>query len=251
MKKIIVEFKTLNEIKRLKIIMKNVYSSKSDHLPDIIRFNLGKIFTPESVDRAELHITTNAGNDVVTIAKSSLTYLIGEYPFTKIHNASNEEGKYIVLPWDISSNLGKDNLKNLINRIKENTQSLKYIIYIRTDLDLNQSMTSLAGLNLSNIIAEDNTEILLSRIEELELKLQKLNECLLKAEKEIEIQKNLISQKQQNINSLNNQVAELSKNDISWDTRVKNQTTFEFIGFTGKLKTIIDPYSGTMTFNVT
>ena len=112
-------------------------------------------------------------------------------------------------------------------------------------------MTSLAGLNLSNIIAEDNTEILLSRIEELELKLQKLNESLLKAEKEIELQKNLISQKQQNINSLNNQVAELSKNDISWDTRVKNQTTFEFIGFTGKLKTIIDPYSGTMTFNVT
>ena len=264
MKKITAEFKTLTEIRKLKTIMKNVYSSKSDHLPDIIRFNLNKVFTPESVEKAEIHITTTSGTDVVTIGKASLTFFIGEYPFTKVNNISEEEARYTVLPWDLATQVGQDNLKNLISRIKENTQNLKYIVFIKTDSNLNQSMTSLAGLNLSNIMAEDNTEGLLSRIEELEQKLKHLSDLLTQAEHQIATQKQLVVQKQsevnnfsnqlnnkqQEINGLNNKIIQLSRNEVSWDTRIKNQTSFEFIGFTGKLKTLIDPVNGTMTFNV-
>jgi hypothetical protein len=264
MKKIIAEFKTLPEIKKVKTIMKNVYSSKSDHLPDIIRFNLNKTFAPSLVEKAELHITTTSGVDVVNLSKASLTFFTGEYPFTKVSQTSEEEAKYTVLPWDIATSFGQDNLKNLINRIKENTQNLKYIIFVKTESGLNSSMTSLAGLNLSNIMAEDETESLLSKIEELELKLQKLNDLLKQAEKEIALQKQLVIQKQnevnnfgyqlnnkqQEISSLNNKIIQLSKNEVSWDTRVKNQTSFEFVGFTGQLKTVINPINGTMSFNV-
>ena len=263
-KKITVEFKKLTDIRKLKTIMKNVYSSKSDHLPDITRFNLNKIFSPNSVERAEIHITTASSVDIVGIAKNSLTFFIGEFPFTKVSNNSSEEDKYTVLPWNLSNHVGQDNLKNLINRIKENTQNLKYIIFIKPDStlhssynNLSQSMTSLAELNLSDIVAEDNTEGLLNKIEELELKISDLRMLLSKAQQDLELEKNLVSQKQQEldkkqqeINNLNNQIIALSKNEITWDTREKNKASFQFAGFTGTLNTIIDPISGTMSFNV-
>ncbi|MDD9334638.1 MAG: hypothetical protein PV347_01080 [Rickettsiaceae bacterium] len=38
----------------------------SDHLPDITKFHLGeKIFIPNQVDRAELHITTASGTEII------------------------------------------------------------------------------------------------------------------------------------------------------------------------------------------
>lgn len=265
MKKITVEFKKLTDIRKLKTIMRNVYSSKSDHLPDITRFNLNKIFSPSSVERAEIHITTSSSVDIVAIAKNFLTFFVGEFPFTKVSNNSSKEDNYTVLPWNLSNHIGQDNLKNLINRIKENTQNLKYIIFIRTDSNLHssldsnisQSMTSLAELNLSDIVAEDNTEGLLNKIEELELKISDLRTLLGKAQQELELEKNLVSQKQQEldkkqqeINNLNNQIIALSKNEITWDTREKNKASFRFAGFTGTLNTVIDPISRTMSFNV-
>lgn len=55
MRKITVKFNKLQDIENLKKIMKNVYASNSDHLPDIAKFHLGdKIFIPNQVDKAEL-----------------------------------------------------------------------------------------------------------------------------------------------------------------------------------------------------
>ncbi|OZG31280.1 hypothetical protein [Rickettsia endosymbiont of Culicoides newsteadi] len=52
--------------------MKNVYAGNSDHLPDIAKFHLdGKIFTPSQVDKAELHITTNNGTEIITFSKAA------------------------------------------------------------------------------------------------------------------------------------------------------------------------------------
>ncbi|WP_375333931.1 hypothetical protein [Candidatus Tisiphia endosymbiont of Xenochironomus xenolabis] len=212
-----------------------------------------------------------------------------QHPFTKIAMSSEDEGNYIVLPWNLDSRVGRDNLKNLINRIPSNIRELKYIIYVKSDdnlsslslessKDLSQSLTSLASLHLSDIMAEDETEALLSKVAELEQHLvtrdnvvsQKQNENanLLRQveQKQVQINSlttqvnnftNQIYYKQQEINGLNNQITnlnnkitQLSKNEVSWDSRGKNQTNFEFVGFTGQLKTVIDPISGTMTFNI-
>ncbi|WP_425361899.1 hypothetical protein [Candidatus Tisiphia endosymbiont of Mystacides longicornis] len=52
--------------------MKNVYASNSDHLPDIAKFHLGgKIFIPSQVDKAELHIITANGTEIITFSKAA------------------------------------------------------------------------------------------------------------------------------------------------------------------------------------
>ncbi|WP_342278945.1 MULTISPECIES: hypothetical protein [unclassified Candidatus Tisiphia] len=155
--------------------MKNVYSSNSDHLPDIAKFHLGdKIFIPNQVEKAELHIITASGTEIIEFSKAALSFYLGTgHPFTKIAMSSEDEGNYIVLPWNLGSRVGRDNLKNLIKRITYNVRKLKYIISVNSSdklsslessKDLSQSLTSLASLHLSDITAEDETESLLSEL---------------------------------------------------------------------------------------
>lgn len=291
-RKIVVEFNRSQDIDNLRTIMKNVHASNSDHLPDIAKFHLGdKIFIPNQVEKAELHIVTASGTEIRTFPKASLSFYLGTgHPFTKISMNSKDEGNYIVLPWNLGNRVGRDNLKNLNERLRaSNIKGLKYIICVNSSdnlnslslensKDLSQSLTSLASLHLSDIAAEDETEGLLDKIGDLEQQLvardnvvnQKQNENtnLLRQveQKQVQINSlttqvnnftNQIYYKQQEINGLNNQITnlnnkitQLSKNEVSWDSRVKNQTLFEFVGFTGQLKTVIDPVNGTMTFNV-
>ena len=70
--------------------MKNVYASNSDHLPDIAKFHLGeKIFIPSQVDKAELHIITANGTEIITFSKAALSFYLGtQHPFTKIATTS-------------------------------------------------------------------------------------------------------------------------------------------------------------------
>ncbi|WP_341752701.1 MULTISPECIES: hypothetical protein [unclassified Candidatus Tisiphia] len=187
MRIITVKFNKLKEIENLKKIMKNVYASNSDHLPDIAKFHLGgKIFIPSQVDKAELHIITANGTEIITFSNAALSFYLGsQHPFTKVAMTSEDEGNYIVLPWNLDSRVGRDNLKNLINRIPSNIRELKYIIYVKSDdnlsnlslessKDLSQSLTSLASLHLSDIAAEDETEGLLNKIDDLEKQLKNL-----------------------------------------------------------------------------
>ncbi|MDD9335758.1 MAG: hypothetical protein PV347_07130 [Rickettsiaceae bacterium] len=119
MRKIAVRFYKSKDIENLKRIMRNVYTSNSDHLPDIAKFHLGdKVFIPSQVDRAELHITTASGTEIITFSNATLSFYLGtQHPFTKVAMTSEDEGNYIVLPWNLGSRVGRDNLKNLINRI--------------------------------------------------------------------------------------------------------------------------------------
>jgi hypothetical protein len=123
--------------------MRNVYASSSDHLPDIAKFHLGeKIFIPNQVDKAELHIITANGTKIIAFSKAALSFYLG-------------------------------------SQIPDNFRELKYIIYVKSDdnlsslgfensKDLSQSLTSLASVHLSDIAAEDETEGLLKKIGNLE-----------------------------------------------------------------------------------
>ncbi|MFP3017385.1 MAG: hypothetical protein ACEY3E_00350 [Candidatus Tisiphia sp.] len=183
MRKIVVKFNKSKDIENLKRIMRNVYESNSDHLPDIAKFHLGdKIFIPNQVEKAEMHITTASGTEIITFSQATLSFYLGrQHPFTKIAMSSEDEGNYIVLPWNLGSRVGRDNLKNLINRITSNVRKLKYIISVNSSdklsslgssKDLSQSLTSLASLHLSDIAAEDETENLLNQIGDLEQRLR-------------------------------------------------------------------------------
>ncbi|MCC8483899.1 MAG: MFS transporter [Rickettsia endosymbiont of Labidopullus appendiculatus] len=155
MRKITVKFNKLQDIENLKKIMKNVYASNSDHLPDIAKFHLGgKIFIPSQVDKAELHIITNNGTEIITFSKSALSFYLGtQHPFTKVTINSEDEGNYIVLPWNLDSRVGRDNLKNLINRIPSNIRELKYIIYVNSQDNLSSfSLESSIGRKATVII---------------------------------------------------------------------------------------------------
>ncbi|WP_341761119.1 hypothetical protein [Candidatus Tisiphia endosymbiont of Thecophora atra] len=184
-RKIVVEFNRSQDIENLRKIMKNVHASNSDHLPDIAKFHLGdKIFIPNQVEKAELHITTTSGTEIIEFSKAALSFYLGrQHPFTKVAMNSEDEGNYIVLPWNLGSRVGRDNLKNLINRITNNVRKLKYIICVNSSdnlnslslensKDLSQSLTSLASLHLSDIAAEDETENLLNQIGDLEQRLR-------------------------------------------------------------------------------
>jgi uncharacterized protein YoxC len=222
MRKIVVKFNKLKDIENLKKIMRNVYASSSDHLPDIAKFHLGdKVFIPNQVDKAELHIITANGTEIITFSKTALSFYLGsQHPFTKVAMTSEDEGNYIVLPWNLGSQVGRDNLKNLINRIPSNVRELKYIIYVKDDdnlsslslessKDLSQSLTSLASLHLSDIAAEDETEGLLNKIDNLEQSLRERD--------------NIVNQKQAQINSLNTQVYSMSSQVSSLTTQVNSR----------------------------
>lgn len=125
--------------------------------------------------------------------------------------------KYIVLPWNLTTQVARDNLKNLIDRIPSNARTLEYRICVKSQSNslndisnlnsnnnLSQSLTSLASLHLSDVMAEDETEGLLNKIDNLEQRLV--------------AQDNLVNQKQTQINSLTSQVANLQ-------TQVQRQST--------------------------
>jgi hypothetical protein len=202
MRKFTIQFNKIKDILDFKKIMTNVYSGISDHLPDIVKFCLNKNFVPSRVDRAELEVETVSGKDTITISKGSLTFFKGEqHPFSKVAANSEDEAKYIVLPWSLNNQVGRDNLKNLISRIPTNTKVLKYIVYIN-DSNLNQSSASLAGLNLTNIVAEDETEGLIKRID-------KLKDADAISKEEIAKRDSTINEKQRQIDNLNTQIANL------------------------------------------
>ncbi|MDR0330004.1 MAG: hypothetical protein LBH99_05060 [Rickettsia sp.] len=136
--------------------------------------------------------------------------------------SSEDEGNYIVLPWNLDNRVGRDNLKNLINRIPSNVRELKYIIYVNSSdninslslensKDLSQSLTSLASLHLSDIAAEDETESLLNKIADLEQRLRERD--------------NVVNQKQAQISSLTTQVNNLNTQVYSMSSQVSSLNT--------------------------
>jgi predicted nucleic acid-binding Zn-ribbon protein len=280
MRQITVTFNSASKIQKLKKIMKQVYTSGNDNVPEIAKFNLNKDFIPEKVDRVEITIKKVVGESVtINISKASLTFFTGFHPFNPIAGSHELSGKYIVLPWNITTNSGKEGLKNIIGKITTSTSSVKYTLYVdNTGENVGSDTISQADLNLSENSFEDNTEELFSRIRELEDRLRLVDQSLTNANVEVIRQQNLVqqrdaqisnlnnqvsnlnsqisnisgqvNQRQNRINDLNNQVARLSKNEVTWDTRITNQTTLNCVGFTDKVIATINPSNGTFNLNI-
>ena len=286
MRKITAGFGSIAKIQKLKKIMRKVYSEKNDNIAEIAKFNLNKNLIPEQVEKAELEFTKIIGSNLtITIPKDSITFLRGQHPFTKIANNHGMEGKYIVLPWNIGTSTGLENLKNLIDQIPATAKSLKYTIYINTEAGSGSDVGSFAELSVSRSYTADNTEQLFNEIETLNSKLQDSGRKLSDAIATIERQKTSITEEQRTntalnskistltiqnnnlqsqvaglnsqvislngqISNLNSRIVVLSKNQVTWDTRIPNQTTLDLVGFTGKVVANINPTNGTFRVNV-
>jgi uncharacterized coiled-coil protein SlyX len=212
MRQITVTFNSASKIQKLKKIMKQVYTSGNDNVPEIAKFNLNKDFIPEKVDRVEITIKKIVGESVtVNIPKASLTFFTGFHPFNPIAGSHELSGKYIVLPWNITTNSGKEDLKNIIGKITTSTSSVKYTLYVdNTEENLGSDTISQADLNLSENSFEDNTEELFNRIRELEDRLRLVDQSLANANVEVIRQQSLVQQKDAQINNLNYQVSNLN-----------------------------------------
>jgi len=273
MRKIVVTFNSISKIQKLKKIMKDVYTDSVNDGIKLVNFNLNKTFIPAKVEEVEIEINKVVGSNVkVVIPKSSLTFLAAVSPFDLVDGNYTIEGNYIVLPWNISTAAGKSDLKALITKISTSTTSIKYTVTLNTDEDAPGSdIISNADLSLSENSFEDNTEELFERIQELENSIHLLNQNLSNANSEIGKQQNLVKQRDQQItvlnsqlsnlqstnysqtsqiNQLNGRITQLSSNQVTWDQRVKNQTTLDLVGFTGKVIAKINPATGTFNVNV-
>ena len=145
--------------------------------------------------------------------KSSLTFFFGtKKPFIQLDGSCKKKNKYIILPWNINTAIGKDNLRNMINKIPSKGKSLIYTIYVSDENKntikntLEDSINTFRDLSLSQASFQDDTDKLYDKIDELNKKLKILEEKLTNAEAEIKKEKEVIKQKRININSLNQQI---------------------------------------------
>lgn len=92
MRTIVVKLNTFQQIEKLVKIMNKVLAKRSNDLPEIAKFNWGKTLVPSQVDRAELHIETLSGTDIVEFPRKSLSFLIGNQPtFSQVSMNSEDE----------------------------------------------------------------------------------------------------------------------------------------------------------------
>ncbi len=275
MRKIIVAFSSSSKVQKLKKIMKEVYASQVNDPAKLTKFNLNKQIIPANVEEAEIEINKIIGSNVkVVIPRSSLTFLSAQPPFAIVENTSKDEGQYIVLPWSVRTVKDREELKSLINKISAASSSLKYTLSINADGAAGEpgiDDPSAASVNFSTGSFNDNMEELFNRIRELEAKVRLLEQQLASSTAEADRQQNLLQQKEaqitnlnnqlsslrssnssqaSQINNLNNRIRELSSNQVTWDQRVKNQTTLDFVGFTGKVVAVINPATNSFSVNV-
>ncbi|WP_341793288.1 hypothetical protein [Rickettsia endosymbiont of Ceutorhynchus obstrictus] len=131
MRKITKTFKSPLKIRKLKKLMKDVYKAKSNHLAEIAKLNLKKNIIPKDVEKIEIEINSLIGKELITLPHNSLTFLTGATPpFSQVDNNSVIEDQYIVLPWSISSNGGREALKSLTSKIPLLPISLTYTIHV-------------------------------------------------------------------------------------------------------------------------
>jgi uncharacterized coiled-coil protein SlyX len=175
----------------------------------------------------EITIKKIVGESVtINIPKASLTFFTGFHPFNPIAGSHELSGKYIVLPWNISTNSGKEGLKNIIGKITTSASSLKYTIYVdNTEENVGSDTISQADLNLSENSFEDNTEELFSRIRELEDRLRLADQSLVNANVEVIRQQNLMQQKDTQINNLTNDVSNLNSQITNINNQVNQKQT--------------------------
>jgi len=225
MRKIIVTFNSNRKIQRLKKIMKDVYKNTlSDNLK-LAKFNLGKSFIPNKVENVEIEISKIIGSNVtVVLPKTSLTFLSVHPPFDQVDASHDIEGNYIILPWNVTTSSGRNELKSLINKISASATSLKYTVNINTgDGKAGEPDTVSHGdFSLSDNSFEDNTEELFNRIRELEDSLRLANQNLQTANNETSMQRNLVQQKDQQISNLNNQIGRLNSQISSSSSQISS-----------------------------
>ena len=125
--------------------------------------------------------------------KSSLTFFFGtKKPFIQLDGRCKKKNKYIILPWNINTAIGKDNLRNMINKIPSKGKSLIYTIYVSDENKntikntLEDSINTFRDLSLSQASFQDDTDKLYDKIDELNKKLKISEEKLTNAKAEAE-----------------------------------------------------------------
>jgi len=256
MKKITIRFNSINKVQKLKKILKKIHSKNTDQIKDIAKFTLAKNIIPQNVDHAELELFTKDSSEVVTIAKQSLTFMSSDNAvLSKISSEDDTEQQYIVLPWNLNSQTGKEALRELISKISSKTRAIKYTIYLNnpklntniTNIgidDFSESENSITQLELSELSYGGHMEELLDKIELLERDAIKSNyiinehEMLLKQREsrigdlssEIANLNNQVNQKQGQINSLTSQVSNL--------TNQTNQSQYRINSLNGQVSNL-------------
>ncbi|WP_342270037.1 hypothetical protein [Rickettsia endosymbiont of Orchestes rusci] len=237
MRKITKTFKSPLKIRKLKKLMKDVYKAKSNHLAEIAKLNLKKNIIPKDVEKIEIEINSLIGKELITLPHNSLTFLTGATPpFTQVDNNSVIEDQYIVLPWSISSNGGREALKSLTSKIPLLPISLTYTIHVNINEGSNQSyldttqstarepaiipQSQLPATEQPEVItevmedyswtgssfSEDNEEMLLTEIDKLRQELESTKNNYNNAANDVTAKNRQISNLQIQINNLNGQI---------------------------------------------
>ena len=216
MKKIIIAFNSTGKIQKLKKLMKKIYLENTNQIQDIEKFNLNKEIIPAQVDRIEIEIKKVLGGDTnITIPKDAITFLTSEPPHNLVDPATEDQNRYLVLPWNIQTAAGRQELKNLINKIPAATNSLKYTVFINTAASNADDTASIGDFNVSDISADDNVEELLNKIQELQTNLDQANN-------EIARQRNLVVQRDGQISNFNSQIGNLNNQLVQRQNQINS-----------------------------
>jgi len=246
MKKISIRFNTSPKVQKLKRILKKIHDKTNDQIKGIAKFTLSKHIIPQNVDHAELEIFTKDSREVITLTKESLSFMSGGEVLAKVSCTSDTEGQYIVLPWNLNSQTGKDALRELISKISSKTRAIKYTIYVNnpkpsTNItnvgidDFSESENSITQLELSELSYGGHMEELLDKIELLERDVIKSNYIINEHETLLKHRENRISDLSSEIAGLNNQVNQ-KQGQINNLTGQLNQKDSEITGLRSNIE---------------
>jgi len=237
MKKISIRFNSTNKVQKLKSILKKIHSKNTDQIKDIAKFTLTKNIIPQNVDHAELEIFTKDASEVITIARESLTFMLGgETLFSKVSSEHNLEGQYLVLPWNLNNQTGQEALRDLISKISSKTRAIKYTIYVNNPKintgvtnfsidDFSESENSITQLELSELSYAGHMEELLEKIELLEDELARARYTINENELLLEQRQSVVDNLTTQLNGSNGQVNQKQTQITNLTTQLSQRQT--------------------------
>jgi len=217
-------------LKRIKRIMNAAYRAGSNEAAEISKLIIkNKLFTPARIDRLEVVIQKRAGsNEIISIPRESLTFLQPYEPYELVDSLSAIEGSYIILPWNISTELGREDLRRLLEQLpggmsELNVSGIVFSVFEDTgSVIIDEGSVSNVELSMSKSMRLDDTEMLFERIRFLEGRLLNLEHDLDEAAINADKQGNLILEKDGLIGNLNIQINDRQKEIDGLEVKVKN-----------------------------
>lgn len=129
MRFITLEFTSRSKILSLKSTLKKIRKAGDNNHPSIPKFNLKKKLIPYNVLGITIEIINTIGsNTTITTPKKSLTFLNVNPPHQEVDPDTTVKGEYIILPWNINTEKGKEDLKKIISELSFRAGKLIYTI---------------------------------------------------------------------------------------------------------------------------